>query len=249
MLGSSNLNAFLAALGPEDRGRLAPHCKELALAPGRVLYEPGARITHLYFPNTGMVALQVATEDGRAIEAGAIGREGVVGLGGLMAGDVAFARQVVELPLAATVIARKPFLAALEASPGLRALCAAQQDAFAGHILQLVACNGLHDGHQRLARWLLMAHDNCGGEDMPVTQDDLARVLGVRRATVSGVVADLQRAKLIAVRRGHLAVCDRAGLERASCRCYGAIRANYERIRRAPAVPALIRAFSAESAR
>jgi len=206
------------------------HAQAISLADKRVLYEPGDPITHVFFPHGGVVSLLVLSESGSALEAATIGKEGVVGLGGLMSGDVSFTRQVVQLPGAATQIARKPFLEALDESRTLRTLFAAHSDAFAAQMLQSVACTASHTAEERLARWLLTCLDRIDSDGMALTQEFIASMLGVRRPTVSLVACTLQAAGLISYRRGQIKVLDRAGLQEVACPCYGIIKRNYERL-------------------
>lgn len=223
-------NRILALAEFNNGAALLQNAQTVPLAEKRVLFEPGDPITHIYFPHTGVVSLLILSESGSALEAATIGREGVVGLGGLMSGDVSFTRQVVQLPGTATQIARKAFLDALEQSPVLRKVFAAHSDAFAAQILQSVACNASHTAEERLARWLLTCLDRIDTEGMALTQEFIAAMLGVRRPTVSLVACTLQAAGLIAYRRGNIKVLDRAGLQEVACPCYGIIKRNYERL-------------------
>jgi CRP-like cAMP-binding protein len=223
-------NRLLALAELKDGAALLQHTQTVTLADRHVLYEPGDTITHVFFPHTGVVSLLVLSESGSVLEGATIGREGVVGLGGLMSGDVSFTRQVVQLPGAAVQVARKPFLDALEQSPALRLLFAAHSDAFTAQILQSVACTASHTAEERLARWLLTSLDRIDADSMALTQEFIAAMLGVRRPTVSLVACTLQAAGLISYRRGQIKVLDRAGLEQVACPCYGIIKRNYERL-------------------
>src|SRR5262249_47060797 len=187
-----NRNWMLALAELKNGNALLSHVQTISLEDKRVLYEPGDPITHLYFPHSSVVSLIVLSENGSALEAATIGREGVVGLGGLMSGDVSFSRQVVQLPGAAAQIARKPFLEMLAANPTLRPLFAAHSDVFAAQILQSVACNASHTAEERLARWLLTCLDRIDTDRMALTQEFIAAMLGVRRPTVSLVACTLQ---------------------------------------------------------
>jgi CRP-like cAMP-binding protein len=224
-----NANWMLRLAEMKEGEALLSHVQNVSLEDKRVLYEPGDPITHIYFPHTSVVSLIVLSENGSAVEAATIGREGVVGLGGLVSGDVSFSRQVVQLAGTAAQIARKPFLEVLDGSPDLRKLFAAHSDVFAAQILQSVACNASHTAEERLARWLLTCLDRVDADQMALTQEFIAAMLGVRRPTVSLVACTLQAAGLISYRRGQIKVLDRSGLEEVACPCYRIIRRNYER--------------------
>src|SRR6185437_8328606 len=127
--------------------------REVAFQASQVLFETGQPITHVYFPLTGIVSLIVADNEGSSVEVATIGNEGVVGLGGLLSGDLSFSRQVVQLPGRGICIGRDAFLIAVNESHRVRDLLAAHMDAFTAQLLQSVACNARHDAEQRLARW------------------------------------------------------------------------------------------------
>lgn len=217
-------NGLLASLTPRDRSLLQPHLTEVNLDSNTVLFEAGAPITHVYFPHSAVVSLLVVTGDGCGIEAATIGNEGVVGLGGLLAEDVSFTRQVVQLPGRGAVIERRPFLDMTNESQSFRERLAHHTDRFVAQVLQSAACHALHAVEQRLARWLLQTDDRWEGAEIPMTQDVLATALGVRRSTISLVANTLQSAGLITYRRGRITIENRAGLERFACECYGVIR-------------------------
>lgn len=220
-------NRLLGSLTVADRALLVPHVMDHKLERGVVLVEAGAPITHVYFPLCGVVTLQVETREGASIEAATVGSEGVVGLGGLLADDVSFTRQLVQLPGRASVIGRTPFLDAVNTSSTLRKRLSAHTDRFIGQLLQSAACHALHTAEQRLARWLLETSDRWRVPELPFTQEAVATVLGVRRATVSVAANDFQAAGLISYRRGRILVVDRAALEDMACECYHTIKLLY----------------------
>lgn len=227
-ISSFEQNRLLALLVHGDLRQLAPDMHELALEPKSVLFEANQPIGHVYFPLTGIVSLLVVGDDGMDVEAATIGNEGVVGLGGLLAGDVSFSRQVVQLGGRAVRIARGPFLAAVHQSRRMRSLLAAHADAFAGQLMQSAACNARHDVEQRLARWLLTMADRSGETSLPFTHNAVADMLGVRRPTVTLAARMLQTAGLIDGKRGALAILDRSGLAEVACECYAIIRGAYD---------------------
>lgn len=223
-------NRLLAVMGASDASRLSPHLEEVQLEQAQVLFQADGPISHVYFPHDGVVSLQVASADGTVVEAATVGNEGMVGLGGLLANDVSYTRQIVQLPGRAARVARAPFLTAVTRSATLRRLLASHADAFTAHVLQTSACNAQHSTEERMARWLLMAFDRCGTERINLTHDDLAIAFGVRRPTVTLVLRSLQAAQILVTTRRTISVTDRAGLEQISCDCYQAIKNNSERL-------------------
>ena len=213
-----------------DVARLRPHLEEIVLAQGEIMFQAEQPITHVYFPHEGVISLQVLGSDGAVVDAATIGNEGMVGLGGLLSGDVSYTRQIVRLPGRAARIARDAFLPVVDSSGSLRALLASHMDAFTAHVLQTAACNAQHSTEERLARWLLMSLDRCPTDRINLTHDDLAVAFGVRRPTVTLIVRSLQAAQIIDASRGAIAVVDRSGLEQVACECYQAIKKNYERV-------------------
>lgn len=229
-------NRMLALFANGDLGRLIPEMEEVDLAPPAVLFEAGAPISHVYFPLTGVVSLIVTDDDGDDIEVATVGNEGVVGLGGLMANDVSFSRQIAHFPGRAVRIARDPFLAAVNSSRRMRDVLAAHADAFVGQLMQSSACNAKHDVEQRLARWLLTMADRSGQNTLPFTHNAVAEMLGVQRPTVTLTARMLHTTGLIDYRRGAITIVDRLGLAELACDCYGIIRRAYDNALKADAV-------------
>lgn len=223
-------NQFLAVMAASDTERLKPHVELVTLDQGQILFHVDQPISHVYFPHEGVISLQVLGSDGTVVEAASIGNEGVVGLGGLLANDVSFTRQTVQLPGQASRIPRSAFLAAAGRSSGLRSLLASHADAFAAQVLQTSACNAQHSTEERMARWLLMAFERCATDRISLTHDDLAVAFGARRPTVTLVIRSLQAAEILETTRGTITVVDRSGLKQIACECYQAIRKNYRRV-------------------
>lgn len=224
-------NKVLAALSRIDPVCVERHTKLVQLGDGDVLYEPGDDITNLYFPETAIISLQVVWEDGLAIEAANTGTEGVVGLGGLLSGDVSFSRQLVQVAGSARILSRRWFLDAMQDNPEMRALFAAHADAFVAQILQSAACNATHSVEERFARWLLTCLDRLPSvPEIPMTHEIFASMLGVRRPTVTLVARTLQSAGLISYRRGKVRIIDQTGLKDLTCSCYETIKTNYDRM-------------------
>jgi CRP-like cAMP-binding protein len=221
-------NRLLASLSSADLKRLAPNLEEVELELAETLFEPEDRITHAYFPWQGAVSLLAVGQDGAATQVALVGREGLVGLGGLLAGEASFTRQTVQIPGRGARIARSAFMAAFSASEAIRDRVLAHADAFAAQNLQSAACNALHSVEERLARWLLTAFDRSGQPTFPVTHRALAELLGVQRPTVTLTVRMMDAAGLIRLKRGSIEVLNRSGLEELTCECYGIIKRTYD---------------------
>jgi CRP-like cAMP-binding protein len=226
-------NRLLAAVPAIDRAMLERHAAFVELGQGQVLFEPGEDVVITHFPLTGtMAALIVVLEDGRTAEASSIGREGAIG-GIVSAGrKPAFARAVTQIAGPALRIETARIEVAKQRSSVVRDLFARYADALLAQVLQSVVCNAFHPLHQRLARWLLTTQDRIASNELPVTQEYLALMLGVHRSTVIRAAQSLQNAGVIRNARGRLTVLNRAKLEKASCECYGAVARHYERILR-----------------
>lgn len=217
-------NAILRALSETETRILRPLLAPVDLRRGDLLIDPERPVRCLYFPHAGLVSVTVALRDGPAIEAAAIGPEGVTGLDALLPGGLGLARGVVQIPgtaarLDAALLARR-----LPDLPDLRARLLGYGSALVRQILQAPACIAGHDASARLARWLLVAQDCIGRDRFDLTHETAAEMLGVRRPTVSLVAHRLQAAGLVRYRRGRIEVLDRAGLEAAACECYATLR-------------------------
>ena len=214
-------NRLLASLKPAERSILEPVMSSVLLNRGDVLFDAGQDVTHTYFPGPGVVASLVVTmTDGRAVEAATIGREGAVG-GIVSAGDKpAFARAVVQIGGPALRIETSALESAKERSSDIRDLFSRYADTLLAQTMQSVACNALHSLDSRLCRWLLTTHDRVDSDEIALTQEYLAEMLGVQRTTVSGVARLLQERGLISYRRGRMIIIDRPAIERSACECY-----------------------------
>jgi CRP-like cAMP-binding protein len=177
-----------------------------------------------------MVSMIAPLEDGAAQEVGVIGTEGVVGLAIVMGADSSPLEALVQGRGTAMRVPAPALRAAFDRSPALRAALLRYMQAFHLQVTQTAACNGRHPIEQRLARWLLMAHDRVEGDRFPMTQEFLSMMLGVRRAGISVAAGILQKTGTIDYARGCITVLDRPGLETASCGCYHAVRRQFDRL-------------------
>jgi CRP-like cAMP-binding protein len=230
-------NRFLATLQPHDFSLLAPHLRTIALERGVMLHDVGEDIEHVYFPHTGMVSLVAVMQSGATVETATIGRFGVIGASAGLGAHSTFARAIVQLPGTAAWISSSQFHAAASQSRAIRDLIVRYNDLLLAQIQQSVACNALHPLEARLCRWLLQTHDCIDGDAIPLTQEFLGQMLGVRRTTVTIAARLLQSAGLIRYRRGLIHILDRRALEEIACECYAAVRQNADKVFTVPAPP------------
>jgi len=223
-------NWLLAALAPEDFACLKPHLEVLNLSAGQVLTEAGEVLRHAYFPHDAMISLVTLMEDGSVVEMGVFGREGVTGFVGTLTTHKALGRYLVQLTGTASRMPIEPLQEAFDTRAGIRKLFLRYSEALLAQTFLIVACNAVHSVEARCCRWILSTHDRVGQDDLPLTHEFLAQMLGVQRPSVSIVTRTLQSAGLIRQRRGGIIVTDRAGLEETVCECYGKIRTCFERI-------------------
>jgi CRP-like cAMP-binding protein len=217
-------NRLLASLPPNVFESLVSKLHRVPMPLRAVLVEADATIEHVYFPDKGMISLVAVLEDGRRGEVGVIGNEGVFGIPLLVGVDTALTEAVVQLAGTALRMSSADFRR--EASPEgpFRATLLRYSAALGEQISQTAVCNCNHDVEERLARWLLMAHDRANGDELVLTQDFVAMMLGVHRPSVTISMGILQRAGLIGYSRGgRVSIIDREGLEAASCECYAAV--------------------------
>jgi len=223
-------NHLLAALPEQERARLFPHLERVEMPAGKVLYESGSRMSHVYFPTTAIVSMICAMEDGASAEIAVVGSEGIVGVALLMGAGSATTRAVVQS--GGDGLRLKSHLMLEEFNRGgsaLRLLLRYTQ-ALMTQTSQTAACNRHHTLDQQLCRWLLLSVDRLRSNEIVVTHELIANMLGVRREGVTGAAGQLQAAGLIRYKRGRILVTDRVGLERRACECYGVIRREYLRL-------------------
>jgi hypothetical protein len=215
-------NRILDSLAAGQLGMLMPALEPIRLVAGEVLAVTGAPMAWSLFPGHGAVISLVAVEaGGQTAEAVSVGAEGVVGPD--LAALPGFGRLQVQLPGPAYRVASAALDDGAAGCPELQAGLAAAGRALLAQALQTAVCTALHTVEARAARWMLMAMDRLGHPDLPTTQESLADLLGVRRTTVTRVIAQLEEKKLIRHRRGRVAIQDQAGLEGVACACHAAL--------------------------
>ena len=223
-------NGLLASLPDAEWQHWLPKLERVDMPLGQVLHESGRTMSHVYFPTTAIVSLLYVMENGASAEIAVVGNEGLVGISLFMGGGSTPSRAVVQ-----------------SAGEGFRLAAAAMKEEFdragpAMHLLlrytqalitqmaQTAVCNRHHSLDQQLCRWLLLSLDRLGGNDLVMTQELIANMLGVRREGVTEAALKLQKAGLIRYARGHISVLDRAGLEQRSCECYAVVKTEYDRL-------------------
>ena len=230
ILADPRKNHLLAALPDAAWQRWLPQLEWVDLPLGKVLYESGATLSHVYFPTTAIVSLLYLLENGASAEIAIVGNEGIVGIALFMGGGTTPSRAVVQ-----------------SAGQGFRLEAQRMKDEFnlAGPVLHLLlrytqalitqmsqtaVCNCYHSLDQRLCRWLLLSLDRLQVNELVMTQDLIANMLGVRREAVTAGALKLQTVGLIRYARGHIIVLDRAGIEERTCECYAVVKKEYDRL-------------------
>ncbi len=217
-------NSLLAALPSKDYQHLLPGLEQVTLTFGDTIYEPGAVIRHVYFPNDSLVSLLTLVEGHLALEVGLIGREGMLGISLALGINISPVRALVQGTGTALRMKSARFLQELRHSPVLRQEIYRYTHVLMAQVTQTAACNRFHVVEARLARWLLMTRDRVRSDEFRLTQEFLAHMLGVRRVGVTKAASALQRRKLISYSRGNIKILDRKKLEAASCPCYEIVK-------------------------
>jgi len=223
-------NHLLAALPEVEWTRWLPQLERFKMPLGDVLYESGTLQTHIYFPTTAIVSLLYVMESGASAEIAVVGNEGVVGVSLFMGGESTPSRAVVQsagqgFRLRASVI-KDEFN---RSGPVMHVLLRYTQ-ALITQMAQTAVCNRHHSLDQQLCRWLLLSMDRLHGNELVMTQELIANMLGVRREGVTEGALKLQKAGLIRYARGHITVLDRKGLEERTCECYAVVKKEYDRL-------------------
>ena len=223
-------NYLLAALPVEVFQRLQPNLEAVSLALGEVIYEAHDTLAHVYFPTTAIVSLLYTMENGRSAEMGIVGCDGLVGIAVFMGGDTTPNRAVVQSAGDALRLPLNAFRDELRRTGELHRLLLLYTQALLTQMSQAAVCNRLHSLDQRLCRWLLLSHDRLGSDNLVMTQELMANVLGVRREAVSVAAHQLQKTGLIRYKRGHITIVDRVGLESTVCECYQVVKSECDRL-------------------
>jgi CRP-like cAMP-binding protein len=222
--GKAVSNVILLSLPDEEYRLLRPHLELIDLPQYQILHEPGEKIGFIYFLNEGMTSLVALSSDGRSVEVGIVGREGMVGMSltvDLLRGTF---RAIMQMGGSGLRVRSEVFQEVLQCASTLRSQLSRFALMHGMQVAQLAACNRLHEIEQRLARWLLMCQDRVDSQLLPLTHEFLAQMLGTGRPSVSLAAGILESAGLIENQRGTVKILNRKMLERVACECYGVIQ-------------------------
>jgi CRP-like cAMP-binding protein len=228
-------NQILAALPREDLERLTPHLELTHIELGQALYESGSTLQHVYFPVAGIVSMLYVTTAGASAELAVVGREGMIGISLFMGGETTPNRAVVQSECQAYRLKAAKLKEEFARGDAIHLQLLKYTQALITQISQTAVCNRHHDIEQQLSRWLLLSLDRLPGNELKMTQELIANMLGVRRQGVNQAAGKLESLRLIRYKRGVITALDRAGLEAHACECYAAVRDEYRRLLPAPA--------------
>jgi CRP-like cAMP-binding protein len=223
-------NQLLASLPPAELGRWASELQPVDLPLGQVLYESGRTLSHVYFPTTAIVSLLYVLDDGASAEIAVVGNEGLVGISLFMGGESTPSRAVVQSAGKGFRLKSQVMKQEFNRSGPVMHLLLRYTQALITQMAQTAVCNRHHTLDKQLCRWLLLSLDRLQGNELVMTQELIANMLGVRREGVTEAALKLQAAGLIRYTRGHISVLDRAGLEHRTCECYAVVKKEYDRL-------------------
>jgi len=227
---SPNQNHLLAALPTAEFERLAPHLELVPMLLGEILYEPGGQMRLAYFPTTAIASLHYVMESGASAESAGVGNEGVVGVSLFMGGDTTPSSAVVQTAGHGYRLESSLLKQEFNRAGFMRRLLLRYTQALMTQMFQTAACNRHHSIEQQLCRWLLLTLDRLSSNELIMTQELVASMLGVRREGVTEAAGELQHAGCIRYRRGHITVLERSGLETRACECYAVVRKELSRL-------------------
>jgi CRP-like cAMP-binding protein len=227
---NSRQNHLLAVLPMLESKRLIPYLELVLLPLGKALYESGDHMSHVYFPTSAIVSLLYELEDGASAEIAVVGNEGIVGIALFMGGDSMLNRAVVQSAGHAYRLRGQILKQEFDGNAALQHLLLRYTQALLTQMAQTAVCNRHHSVDQQLCRWLLLSLDRLHSNELNMTQELIANMLGVRREGVTEAAGQLQRAGLIQYSRGRIAVLDRPGLEKRVCECYEVVRKEFVRL-------------------
>ncbi|WFM70675.1 Crp/Fnr family transcriptional regulator [Halomonas sp. CKK8] len=223
-------NHLLAALPRDEYQRLAPHLERVELILGESLVESGKVMRHVYFPVDCIVSLLCVMEDGDSTEIAVVGAEGIVGISLFMGGETTPSRAIVQSAGSAYRLKGQLIKDEFDRASTLQYLLLRYTQALITQMAQTAVCNRHHSLDQQLCRWLLLSLDRLPTNELVMTQELIANMLGVRREGVTESAGKLQRAGLISYHRGHISILDRPGLEVRVCECYAVVKKEYDRL-------------------
>jgi CRP-like cAMP-binding protein len=223
-------NRLLAALPDGEWARWLPQLEAVDLPLGKVLYESGSKLTHVYFPTSSIISLLYVMEDGASAEIAVVGHEGIVGISLFMGGGSTPSRAVVQSAGKGFRLNASLMLQEFNRAGPVLHLLLRYTQALITQMAQTAVCNRHHTLDQQLCRWLLLSLDRLQSDELVMTQELIANMLGVRREGVTEAAGHLQKAGLIRYQRGHIKVLDRHKLEQRACECYAVVKREYDRL-------------------
>lgn len=229
-LDSPRQNHLLAALPADEYARLLPHLEAVPMPLGHVLYESGVQMRHVYFPTTSIVSLLYVMEDGASAEIAIVGNEGIVGVSLFMGGETTPSRAVVQSAGAAYRLPGQMLKNEFYRAGPMQHLLLRYTQSLLTQMAQTAVCNRHHSLDQQFCRWLLLSLDRLPTNQLIMTQELIANMLGVRREGVTEAAGNVQKAGLIEYHRGHITVLDRPGLEARVCECYAVVKKESARL-------------------
>ncbi len=227
---SPKQNRILAALPLEDYGRLFPYLEFTSMPLGQTIYEPDSSITHVYFPTTSTVVPLYGVENGSSVQLSIIGNEGLTGISSLLGGGSTPSGVVVQCPGSGYRVKVNTLKKEFDSGGKLQHLVLRFTQALMTQTAQNAVCNRHHNIEQQLCRFLLMSLDRLSGDEMQMTHEQIAIMLGVRRESVTQAALKLQMIGAIQYSRGHITVVDREELENTVCECYAVVNNEYDRL-------------------
>ncbi len=226
----SKKNHLLAALPATQLSAWLPHLEAVSMPLGQVLYEPGGTLTHVYFPTTAIVSLLYVMENGASAEIAVVGNDGIIGISLFMGGESTPSRAVVQSAGDGYRLKAQFMKEEFDKSGPVLHLLLRYTQALITQMAQTAVCNRHHSLDQQLCRWLLLSLDRLQNDELLMTQELIANMLGVRREGVTEGALKLQEAGLIRYARGRISVLDRPGLEKRTCECYAVVKKEYDRL-------------------
>lgn len=223
-------NHLLAALPAEVLERISPHLELIQMPLGQVLHESGGQLQHAYFPTTAIVSLHYIMENGASAEIAGVGNEGVLGVSLFMGGNTTPSLATVQTAGSGYRLKGRLMMEEFNHAGPMMRLMLRYTQALMTQMSQTAVCNRHHSVEQQLCRWLLLTLDRLPSNELTMTQELIASMLGVRREGVTESAGNLQRAGLISYRRGHITVLDRSGLESNVCECYSVVKKEFRRL-------------------
>ena len=223
-------NYLFHSIPEKEWGSLLPYIEQVTLPLGKVLYEPGVKMDNVYFPSSAIISLLYALENGSTAEIAVVGNEGIVGISIFMGGESTSSRAVVQSAGIGYRIPSRIILNEFNNAGPVMHLLLRYTQALITQMSQTAVCNRHHSLDQQFCRWLLLSLDRLTSNQLKMTQELIANMLGVRREGITEAALKVQKAGFIKYTRGHITILDRTGLENRTCECYAVVKAEYDRI-------------------